>query len=42
VLIIDLTVIPSADQNEDRQFVAMNDAGGSETHLFVEKQSVKD
>ena len=34
--------VSSFDQNEDRQMVAMHDAGVSEDHIFMDKQSGKD
>ena len=34
--------VSSFDQNEDRQMVAMHDAGVSEDHIFLDKQSGKD
>ena len=34
--------VSSKDQNEDRQRIAMHDAGVDERHLFMDKQSGKD
>ena len=34
--------VSSLDQNEDRQFIAMRDAGVSQDHIFMDKQSGKD
>ena len=34
--------VSSKDQNEDRQRVAMHDAGVDERHIFMDKQSGKD
>ena len=34
--------VSSKDQNEDRQRIAMHDAGVDERHIFMDKQSGKD
>ena len=34
--------VSSKDQNEDRQRIAMHDAGVAEQHIFMDKQSGKD
>ena len=34
--------VSSLDQNEDRQLIAMKDAGVPRGHLYIDKQSGKD
>ena len=34
--------VSSIDQNEDRQFVALHDAGVDDRHIYADKQSGKD
>ena len=34
--------VSSRDQNEDRQLIAMNEAGVPEENIFIDKQSGKD